>query len=182
MKREAVLMAPSASLSPTGPAGQPRAFPVLLLFSRSVVSDSLRPHGLQHARLPCPSPTPGVCSNSCPLSQWCDLTISSSATPFFCIKSFSASGSFPMNPLFASGSQSTGGASASASVLPVTVQVDFLLDGLVYLLAHEPLGSPFHCAESTQATAPAILHSCLHYFFLLNGSHSYICMLLFSTF
>ena len=68
------------------------------LFSHSVTSDSLRPHGLQHIRLPCPSPSPGVCSNSCPLSQWYHPTISSSVTPFFsCPQCFPASGSFPMN-------------------------------------------------------------------------------------
>ena len=64
-------------------------------FSHSVVSDSLQPHGLQHTRPPCPSPTPGACSNSCPLSQWCHPTISSSAIPFSsCLQSFPASGSF----------------------------------------------------------------------------------------
>ena len=67
-------------------------------FSHSVVSDSLRPHGLQHGRLPCPSPTPGACSNSCPLSQWCHPTISSSVIPFFsCLLSFPASGFFPVS-------------------------------------------------------------------------------------
>ena len=66
-------------------------------FSCSVVSDSLRPHGLQHARPPCPSPAPGACSNSCPSSQWCHPTISSSVVPFsFCLQSFTASGSFQM--------------------------------------------------------------------------------------
>ena len=79
----------------------------LLLFSRSVMSDSLWPHGLQHARLPCPSPTPGACSDSCPLSQWCYPTISSSVVPFSsCPQSFPASGSFPMSQLFESGGQS----------------------------------------------------------------------------
>ena len=69
---------------------------LLLLFSCSVMSNSLQPHGLQYTRLPCHSPPPGVCSDSCPLSQWCYLTISSSATPFsFCLQSFTASGSFP---------------------------------------------------------------------------------------
>ena len=93
-----------------------------LQFSRSVVSDSLRPHGLQHARLPCLSPTPGACSNSCPLSQWCHPTISSSVVPFSsCPQSFPASGSFLMSQLFASGGQSIG-ASASASVLPMNIQ------------------------------------------------------------
>ena len=90
-------------------------------FSCSVVSDSLRPHGLQHARLPCPSPTPGTCSNLCPSSQWCHPTISSSVTPFFSyLQSFPASGSFPMSQLFSSGGQSIG-VSASASVLPMNI-------------------------------------------------------------
>ena len=76
-------------------------------FSRSVVSDSLRPHGLQHARPPCPSPTPRVYSNSCPLSQWCHPTILSSVGPFSsCPQSFPPSGSFQMSQLFASGGQS----------------------------------------------------------------------------
>ena len=91
-------------------------------FSHSVMSDSLRPHGLQHARLPCPSPTPGVYSNSCPLSRWCHLIISSSIVPFsFCLQSFPVSGSFQMSQLFTSGGQSIG-VSASTSVLPVNIQ------------------------------------------------------------
>ena len=74
--------------------------------SRSVVSDSLWPHGLQHARLPCPSPTPGACSNSGPLSRWCHPTISSSVVPFSShLQSFPASGSFSMSQFFASGGQ-----------------------------------------------------------------------------
>ena len=73
---------------------------LLLLFSHSVVSDSLRPHGLQHARLPCPSLSPGVCSNSCPLSHWCHSIISFSVVHFFCLLSFPASGSFPMSQVF----------------------------------------------------------------------------------
>ena len=78
-----------------------------LLFSYSVVSDSLRPHGLQHTRLPCPSPSPGACSNPCPLSRWCHPTISSSIVPFSsCPQSFPASGSFLMSWLFASGGHS----------------------------------------------------------------------------
>ena len=85
-------------------------------------SDFLWPHGLQHARLPCPSPTPGAYSNSCPLSGWCHPTISSSLVPFFsCLRSFPASGSFPMSQFFISGGQSIG-ASASASVLPMNIQ------------------------------------------------------------
>ena len=93
-----------------------------VLFSCSVVSKSLQPHGLQHARPPCPSPTPGACSNSCPLSRWCHPTISSSVVPFSsCLQSCPASGSFPVNQLFASGGQSIGG-SASASVVPKNIQ------------------------------------------------------------
>ena len=73
-------------------------------FSHTVVSDSLQPHGLQHARLPCPSPTPRACSNSCPSSWWYHPTISSSVLPFSsCLQSFPASGSFPMSQFFASG-------------------------------------------------------------------------------
>ena len=91
-------------------------------FSRSVVSDSLRPHGLQHARPPCPSQTPRACSHSCPSSQWCHPTISSSVVPFStCVQSFRTPGSFPVSQFFASGGQRTG-ASASASVLPVNIQ------------------------------------------------------------
>ena len=93
-----------------------------LQFSCSVLSNSLRPRGLQHARLPCPSPTPTVYSNSCPLSPWCHPTILSSVIPFsFCLQSFPASGSFQMSQLFASGGQSTG-VSASASVLMLNIQ------------------------------------------------------------
>ena len=91
-------------------------------FSRSVVSHALRPHGLQHVRLPCPSPTPGAWSNSCPLSWWCHPTISSSVIPFSsCLQSFPVSGSFLMSQLFTSGNQSTR-ASASTSVLPMNIQ------------------------------------------------------------
>ena len=100
-------------------------------FSRSVMSDFLRPHGPQHDRLPCPSPTPGVYSNSCPLRQWCHPTISSSVVPFSHLQSFPASGSFLMSQLSASGAQSIG-VSVSASVLPVNIQTDFLRDWLVW--------------------------------------------------
>ena len=82
---------------------------------------TLWPHRLQHARLHCPSPIPRACSNSCPSSQWCYPTISSSVIPSSCLQSFPASGSFPMSQFFASGSQSIGG-SALASVLPVNIQ------------------------------------------------------------
>ena len=91
-------------------------------FSRSVVSDSLRPHELQHARPPCPSPTPGIYPNSCPSSRWCHPAISSSVVPFSsCSQTLPASGSFPMSQLFASVGQSIV-VSASASVLPMNTQ------------------------------------------------------------
>ena len=91
-------------------------------FSRSVVSDSLRPHEPQHARPPCLSPTPGVHPNPCPLSWWCHPTISSSVIPFSsCPQSVPTSGSFQMSQLFASGGRSIG-VSASASVLPMNTQ------------------------------------------------------------
>ena len=94
----------------------------LLLFSRSVMSNSWWLHRLQHTRLPCSSPSPGACSNSCPLSQWCHPTISSSIIPFSsCLQSFPVSGSFLMNQFFTSGGQSIG-ASASALVLPMNIQ------------------------------------------------------------
>ena len=110
-----------------------------LLFSHSTVSNSLWSHELQHTRLPCPSPTPRVCTNSCPLSWWCHPTISSFIVPFFCPQSFPASGSFPMNQLFTSGSFDylCIGASASASVLPMNIQSWFPLGltGLISILS-----------------------------------------------
>ena len=109
---------------------------LLLLFSRSAMSHSLRPHGLQHARVPCPSLTPRACSNSCPSSRWCHPAISSSVAPFSHLRSFPASGSFPMSHFFASGGQSIG---ASASVLPVNIQGWFPL-GLTGLMSLQPKG------------------------------------------
>ena len=105
------------------------------LFNRSVVSDSLPPHKLQHARLPCRLLSPWVCTNSCPLSQWCHPTISSSVTPFSsCPQTCPASGSFPKCQLFTPGGQST---EASASVLPMNIQDWFSLGsiGLISLLS-----------------------------------------------
>ena len=96
------------------------------VFSRSVMSYSLRLHGLQHARLPCPSPTPRACSNSRPFSQWCHPTIWSSVVPFSCLQSFPASESFPMSQFFTSGGQNNG-VSASTSVLPKNIQDSFPL-------------------------------------------------------
>ena len=109
-----------------------------LLFSPSVVFVSLPPHGLQHARLPCLSPSPRACSNSCPLSQWY-YPISSSVIPFSsCLQSYPVSGSFLMSWLFASRGQSIG-ASASASVLPMNIQDWFPLGltGLISLQSKE---------------------------------------------
>ena len=103
-------------------------------FSHSVVSTSLWPHGLQHARPSCPSPTPGVYSNLCPLSWWCHPAISSSVVLFSsCPQSFSASGSSPVSQLFTSGGQSIG-VSASTSVLPVNTR-DWSPLGWLFLLA-----------------------------------------------
>ena len=124
---------------------------IVLLFRRSVVSDSLQPRGLQHTRLPCPSPSPGACSNSRPSSQWCHPTISPSVIPFSsCPQSFPVSGAFQMSQLFASGGQSIG-ASASASVLPVNIQDRFPLDGLV--------GSPCSPRDSQESSAAPQLKS-----------------------
>ena len=133
------------------------------------MSNSLRPHGLQHARLPCPSLSPVVCSNSCLLSQWCHPTISSSVTAFSsCSQSFPASGSFSVSQFFTSGGQGIG-TSASASVLPMNIQGGFPLEltgliffqskGLSRLLQHN-------------SSKPSILqHSTL---FIVQLSHPYM--------
>ena len=107
-----------------------------LLFSLSVGSHSLWPHGLQHARLPCPSPSPGVCSNSYLLSQWSHPTILSSVVLSSCLQSFPASGSFPVSQLLTSGGSNIG-TSASASILPMNIQGWFFLEltGLISLLS-----------------------------------------------
>ena len=110
-------------------------FSAVSQFSCSVVSDSLQLHGPQHSRLPCPSPTPGACSNSCPSSRWCHPTISSSVVPFSCLQSSPASGSFPMSQFFVSGSQSIR-ASVLASVLPMNTQDWFPL-GLTGLISSQ---------------------------------------------
>ena len=112
---------------------------LLLLFNHLVVPDSLRHHGLQHARLPYPSPSPEVCSSSCPLHWWCHPTVSSSITLFsFCPQSFLASGTFQMNQPFASGDQNTG-ASVLASVLLMSIQGRFPLR-LTGLISLQPRG------------------------------------------
>ena len=97
-----------------------------LLFSHLVVSNSLRPHGLQHARLLCPSPSPEVCPSSYLLHQWCHLVIAYSDALFSCPQSFPASGTFPMSQLFASDDQNTG-VTASAAVLPMSIQGWFVV-------------------------------------------------------
>ena len=142
---------------------------LLLVFSHSVVSDSLWPHGLQHARLSSPSLSPRICSNSWPLSQWCHPTISSSVAPFTsCSQSFPASGSFPMSQFFALSSQSFG-ASASASVPPINIQGWFLLrlTGLNSLLSK---GLSRVLSSTTVQKAPILWHSA---FFTVQLSHPY---------
>ena len=130
-------------------------------FNLSVMSNSLQPHGLQLTRPPCPSPTPGVYLNSCPLSRWCHPTISSSVIPFSsCPQSFPASGSFQMNQLFASGGQ-TIGISASTSVLPVNTQdwspltwtgwISFQSKGLSRVFSNS--------SKSINSSALSLLHS-----------------------
>ena len=115
--------------------------------SCSVVSDTLQPHGLQHTRLPCPSPTPGACSNLCPSSQWSHPTSSSSVVPFSsCLRSFPASGSFPMSQFFASSGLSIA-VSALTSVLPMNIQGWFPYDWLVW----SPC-SPRNSQESSAAS------------------------------
>ena len=123
-------------------------------FSRSVVSDSLRPRGPQHVRLPCSSPTPRACSNSCPLSQSCHPTIASSVIPLSsCLQVFSASGSFQMSQLFTSGGQSIG-ASTSASVFPMNIQDWFPL-GWTGLIAYSVLPNcPFSPTTITSFSKP----------------------------
>ena len=112
---------------------------LLLLFSHLAMSDSLQLHGLQHASPPYPSPSPGVCPNSCSLYQWCHPAISSSDALFFCPQSFPESGTFPMSCLFTSDDQNT---RPSASVLPVNIQgwSPLRLTGLISLLFKGPSG------------------------------------------
>ena len=132
-------------------------------FSRSVVSDSLWPHGLQHARHPYPSPTPRAYSNSsCPLSRWCHPTILSSVIPFSsCLQFFPASGSFQMSQLFASGGQSSG-VSAPTSVLPMNIQDWFPLGWTDWILlqsrnSHESYPTPQF--KSINSSALSFLYS-----------------------
>ena len=140
----------------------------LLLFSHLVMSDSLWLHGLQHNRFPIPSPSPGACSNSCPLNQWCHTTISSSIGPFSsCLQSFPASGSFPMSQLFTSGGPSTG-ASASTSVLPKNIQAWFPL-GLTGLIFLQSKGLLSVCSKHHNSKVSVLWCSA---FFMVLLSHS----------
>ena len=145
-------------------------------FSRSVMSDSLWPHELQHARPPCPSPTPRVHPNPCPLSQWCHPTISSPAIPLSsCLQSFPASRSFPMSQFFASVGQRTG-ASASASVLSMNIQGWFPLGwtGLISLQSkglwrvfsnttvqkHQFFGAQLSLWSNSEKLFPVVMYGC----------------------
>ena len=138
-------------------------------FSRSVMSDSLRPLELQHARPPCPSLTPGVHSNSCPSSRWCHPAISSSVVPFSsCPQSLPASEFFPMSQLFTSSGQSIG-VSASASVLPVIFRTDFFrIDWLDLLAVQETLKS---LLQHHSSKAPILQCSA---FFIVQFWHPYV--------
>ena len=137
-------------------------------FSCSVMSDSWWPHEPQHVRPPCPSPTPGVHTNPCPLSWWCHPTISSSVAPFLsCPQSFLASESFLMSQLFTSGGHSIG-VSASTSVLPMNTQTDLLQNGLV--------GSPCSPRDSQESsTTPQFksINSLVLSFLYSPNSHSH---------
>ena len=141
-------------------------------FSRSVVSDSLQSHGLQHARLPCPSPTPSACSNTCPSSWWCHPTISSSVVPFSsCLPFFPASGSFLVSQFFTSGGQSIE-ALASASVLPMNIQNWFplRLTGLTSLQSKE--SSQLKSLLQHHSSKVSVLWRST--FFMVQLSHSYM--------
>ena len=142
-------------------------------FSPSVLSDSLRPRGLQHARLPCPLPTPGACSNSCSPSQWCHPTISYPVIPFpSCLQSFPALGSFPVSQLFTSGSQSIG-VSASTSVSPSNEYsglISFRMDWLDLLAVQETLKSLF---QHHSSKASVLLRSAFFYSPPLTSIHNY---------
>ena len=131
-------------------------------FSRSVMSDSLWPHGLQHVRPPCLSPTPKVYSNSCSLSRWCHPTISAPVIPFSsCLQSFPASRSIQMSQFFASGGQSIG-VSVLASVLPMNIQ-DWVLLGWISILPRDSQeSSPIPQLEHQFFSAQLSLESNFH--------------------
>ena len=135
-------------------------------FSHSVMSGSLQPHGLQHTRPPCPSPTPTACSNSCPSSQWCHPAILSSVVRFSsCLQSFPESGSFPMSQFFTSDGQSVG---ASASVLPMNIQDWFPLGltGLIFLSKGTLKSLQYHSSKASILQCSA--------FFMVQLSHLYM--------
>ena len=139
-------------------------------FSRSVVSDSLRPHELQHARPPCPSPTPGVHSDSCPSSQWCHPAISSSVVPFSsCPQFLPASESFPMSQPFAWGGQSTG-ISALASFLPKNTQ-NWSPSECTGWISFQSKGLSRVVLQHHSSKASILQHSA---FFTVQPSHSYM--------
>ena len=143
---------------------------LLLLFSHSVLFDSLWPRGLQHPRLPCPSSSPKAFSNSCSLSQWCHPTISSSVIPFSsCPQSFPESRSFPMSWFFTSGDHSIG-ASASISVLLMNIQ-DRLSLGLTCLISLQSKGLSTVFSNTTDQSINSLALSFLY------GSNSHICTL-----
>ena len=144
---------------------------MLIQFSHSVMSNSLWPHGLQHTRLPCPSPTPRAYSNSCLSSQWCHPIISSSVIPFSsCLQFFLASGSFQMSQFFASGGQSIG-VSTSTSVLPMNIKAWFHLGWLI--------GSPWSPRDSQESSPTPQFKSIdssalsFHYSSTLTSIHDY---------
>ena len=150
-------------------------YPVFIIlnivqFSCSVVSNSLQPHGLQHARPPCPSPTPGAYSNSCPLSRWCHPPISSSVIPFSShLQSFPPSGSFPISQLFAPGGQSIR-VSASISVLPMNIQDWFPL-GWTGWISLQSKGLPRFFSNTSVQKASILQYSA---FFTVQLSHLYM--------
>ena len=146
----------------------------LLFFSYSVKSNTLWPHGLQHTRLPCPSPNPRACLDSYPLSWWCHPTISSSIVPFSsCLHSFPGSESFPVNWFFASGDQSIG-ASVSASILPMNIQDWFPL-GLTDLISLQSKGLS-RIFSNTTIQMHQFFDSVFFFFF------SYLCVCVLSHF
>ena len=142
---------------------------LIVQFSHSVVSDCLWPHGLQHARLPCPSPTPRAYSNSCPLSQWCHPTISSSVVPFSsCHQSFPAAGSFPVSLFLASGGQSVGASALASYSNEYSRLISFRIDSFD-LLAVQGTPKSFLQYHNSKASVPQ--HSA---FFMVQFSHLYM--------
>ena len=139
-------------------------------FSRSVVSDSLLPHGLQHARLPCPSPTPGACSNSCPSSRWCHPTILTSVVPFSsCLQSFPTAVSFTMSQFFSSDGQSFG---ASASVISLSNEYSELIS--IWIDWFDLLAVQRTCKRLLQHHSSKALILWCSAFFTVQLSHPYI--------